>query len=433
MKNTIIMIFLSIAAVAICSITVFYDSHAVFQGVKANIDAGSQGVIAYIYRDDLWIKGLSGGDAKKLACGGDIVKPRFSCSGRWLAYRRYSLKRYSLKKSELWLVRSDGTSHTKVAAMGLPGGYAWSPSEDIIAYIAEDDTLHLFDAVKGTDRSLIKFEHDRLFSWSPDGRRLAGELSAVSIGTIIADGTGVKEIYSMGSLSPDGIWPCDWSPDGREILFWIQPGHGLSMMADGVPLKAVSAEGGKPRELISRALIYDDFREYSPDGKYLAITDGANRETWTDKHIAVVEISTGKKSVLTPPGVSAISPAWSPDGKQIAYIEGPDIGAVGGGDEAIAGIGRRRILIVDRDGSNRHQLIKGSAFREERPQWSPDGTFLLFYCINSKDQASLWKSDRDGGSVVPVIEELCDISPGFGYYGYENWDSCLTWWKGRNK
>ncbi|MGV8125053.1 MAG: hypothetical protein AB2L14_35340 [Candidatus Xenobiia bacterium LiM19] len=315
-------------------------------------------------------KGSFRRQCRKIAYEEGIIRPGFSCSGKWISYRIYGLR-----KNELWLIRNDGTSKLKVADTGLSDDHAWSPEEDVIAYTGKGDRLHLYDVKKGTDRSLIKFSHDSLFSWSPDGMRLALEFSAVSIGTVNADGTGAKEVYSMGSKSPDGIWYCDWTPDGRELLFFVQPGHGLSAMADGIPLKVVDTEGGKPRELDSRMLNYDDFREYSPDGKYLAITDGSSRETWTDKHIAIIELSTGKKSLLTPAEVSSISPSWSPDGKQLAYAEGPDIGAVGGGDKAIEGIGRRKIWIVDSDGSNRHQLVKDSTFREERPQWSPGGTF----------------------------------------------------------
>jgi len=427
MKNLIIMILFSLAAMTVCSIATFSDNNPGCQGAIAS-DAGSAGVIAYICKGDLWIKNLSGGDAKKLAYGEDIGKPRFSNSGKWLAYIRHSEK-----KEELWLIRSGGKSQRRIAEMGLSSDYSWSPSEDVIAYTGKDDMIHLQDAEKGTDRSFIKFSHDSLFSWSPDGMRLALELSAVSIGTVNTDGTGVKEVYSMGSKSPDGIWYCDWTPDGRELLFFVQPGHGLSAMADGVPLKAVSTDGGKPRDLDSRMLIYDDFREFSPDGKFLAVADGGSRETWTDKHIAVIELSTGKKNILTPAEVSAISPAWSPDGKQLAYVEGPDIGAVGGGDAAMAGIGRRKIWIVDRDGSNRHQLVKDSTFREERPQWSPDGSFILFFRMNDKKKVSLWKSDIDGNNIVPVIEEPRGASPGFGYYGYAGGDSCFAWWKGPKK
>jgi len=189
--------------------------------------------------------------------------------------------------------------------MGLSGDHAWSLSEDIIAYTGKDDRLHLYDVEKGKDRSLIKFSHDSLFSWSPDGMRLALEFSAVSIGTVNADGTGAKEVYSMGTKSRDGIWYCDWTPDGKELLFCIHLCFGLSTMAYGVPLQIVNVEGGKPRELVPRVLIYDDFCEYSPDGKYLAITDGGGRETWKEMRIAVVELSTGKESLLTPAEVSA--------------------------------------------------------------------------------------------------------------------------------
>jgi len=99
----------------------------------------------------------------------------------------------------------------------------------------------------------------------------------------------------------------------------------------------------------------------------------------------------------------------------------------------MAAINRRKIWIVDSDGSNRHQLVKDSTFREERPQWSSDGTFILFFRLNGKFHVSLWKSNRDGSIVVPVIEKLYDNSSDVGYYGYSNWGACLTWWKGHKK
>lgn len=405
---------LSLAALAVCSIPSFSEHHP-----------ASPGVIAYTDKDGLWIKELPGHDAKKLVSGGDILKPRFSFSGRWLAYTKYSPK-----KSELWLISRNGTGSLKAATLSIPCSFTWSPSEDILAYAAEDDTLQLYDAEKMTDRKLVKLRYDKHFSWSPDGRWLAVELSAISIGRIGVDGTSCREIFSMGSSSKDGLWLADWSPDGKDILFWLKPSFGLSAMADGVPLFAFPAGGGKPRKLVSRALIYKNFRAYSPDRRYLAVTDGSNREIWTDKRIALIEMATGSKSVLTPNGVSAFSPAWSPDGKHIAYVEGPDIGSVGGGEKAKAGVRQRRIWIINKDGSDRHQLIRNSPCREERPQWSPDGQSILFFRIDGKEQVSLWLAGKERNNPTPAVTILNDITPGVGYYGGTDWDDYLTWWKG---
>ncbi len=413
-KLCMIALLLSIAALTGHSIAAFSEYHP-----------SSPGVIAYIDKGDLWVKDLPGHDAKKLVSGGDILKPRFSRSGTWLAYTIFCSK-----KRELWLIQRNGTGSLKVATLSTSDRFTWAPFEDILAYTAEDDTLHLYDVEKMTDRELVKFSDDKNFSWSPDGRWLAVELSAISIGRIRVDGTSCREIFSMGSSSKDGLWLADWSPDGKDILFWLKPSFGLSAMADGVSLFAFPAEGGKPRELVSRALIYKDFRAYSPDKRYLAVTVGSNRETWTNKRIALTEISTGRQSLLTPPGVSAFSPAWSPDGKHIAYVEGPDISSVGGGKKAEAGVRQRRIWIINKDGSGMHQLIRNSPYREERPQWSSDGQYILFFRIDSKEHVSLWLAGKEGNNPAPVITILNDTASGVGYYGRTDWDNCLTWWKG---
>ena len=65
----------------------------------------------------------------------------------------------------------------------------------------------------------------------------------------------------------------------------------------------------------------DGFGEISSDGKYLSFVD------WTTGNLAIRELSTGKKTLLTNKGSwksdaveFALSSVWSRDGKQLAYI-----------------------------------------------------------------------------------------------------------------
>ncbi|MHC9543773.1 MAG: hypothetical protein AB9903_30030 [Vulcanimicrobiota bacterium] len=98
--------------------------------------------------------------------------------------------------------------------------------------------------------------------------------------------------------------------------------------------------------------------------------------------------------------------------------------------EAEAGVRQRRIWIINKDGSDRHQLIRNSPCREERPQWSSDGRSILFFRIDGKEQVSLWLAGKEGNSPTPAVTILNGVAPGVGYYGGTNWDNYLTWWKG---
>src|SRR6202008_539304 len=59
----------------------------------------------------------------------------------------------------------------------------------------------------------------------------------------------------------------------------------------------------------------------SPTKDLIAVTSGSGRETWTNKTIALVELSGDKPVVrnLTESSVSAQLPAWSPDGERLAW------------------------------------------------------------------------------------------------------------------
>lgn len=377
----------------------------------------SQGMLTYVNKGELWIKDVPGGDAMRLT-GGGILEPRISPSGEWLAYR---------KRDELWVIKKTGTDSFKVDSLRSSDRFAWSPAKDLLAYVAEDEKLCIYDADKMAGYKLGHFRH---FNWSPDGRWLACELSAISIGRIQINGTAVKDIFTMGSSSKDGLVLADWPSDGKHIFFWRDPHFGLSSMADGVPLYVIPAGGGVSREIVSCALLRHDFYAYSPDRRFLAIAAGENRETWTRKRIALIEISTCNKSFLTDPGISAISPAWSPDGKRIAFVAGPDIGSVGDGEKAMAGVNLRRIWIMNRDGSVKHRLTGESHCREERPLWSSDGHLVLFVRVDGRGLARLCLAGGERNGPTAVIAELGETASVSGYYGYMDWDQYFNWWRG---
>jgi Tol biopolymer transport system component len=75
-------------------------------------------------------------------------------------------------------------------------------------------------------------------------------------------------------------------------------------------------------------------------------------------------------------GWTYMSPAWSPDGRQIAFGSSRD----GGWD----------IYVVNVDGSGLRRLTSHSA-RDDSPAWSPDGTRIAF------------TSDRDGDFEIHVM------------------------------
>jgi TolB protein len=107
---------------------------------------------------------------------------------------------------------------------------------------------------------------------------------------------------------------------------------------------------------------------WSSDSRFLATEvtlDGGAR-------ILVVDIATGAAKVVTPPGIVAHNPLWSPDGQWIAFTP-----------EAASG---RGLSVIRTDGTGMHD-VGGNLHGLDvsgPDTWSPDGTWIYF---NAGDSA----------------------------------------------
>jgi Tol biopolymer transport system component len=123
----------------------------------------------------------------------------------------------------------------------------------------------------------------------------------------------------------------------------------------------VSADGGPERLLIpSDAPVADP--AFSPDGRRLAyVTELEGR--W---QLAVADADGTDPQIITEfvgPGLEIGGPVWSPDNERIAFFSNDG--------------GWEQIWIIDADGSNL-TLPWESGTAEIDPAWSPDGTMLVY-------------------------------------------------------
>ena len=78
---------------------------------------------------------------------------------------------------------------------------------------------------------------------------------------------------------------------------------------------------------------------------------------------------TGQKRIYTAPHDDApLTPAWSPNGKQIAYVPGAPLGG---------------LWVMNANGTSRHRIARGNG-DPLFPSWSPDGTKIVFADLTNK-------------------------------------------------
>ena len=118
---------------------------------------------------------------------------------------------------------------------------------------------------------------------------------------------------------------------------------------------------------------------WSPDGKQIAFTCYLKRNP--DLYLVDAD---GKnlKQFSHYPGLN-VSPSWSPDGKKIALMMGKE--------------GKSDIFLIDANGGNPTRLTKSHG-NEASPTWSPDGEWIAFVSDRS-GSPQIYIMARDGSNV----------------------------------
>jgi Tol biopolymer transport system component len=410
------------------------------------------GKLIYVRGGDIWVKALPDGKARPLTTEGQNSEPRWSQSGEWLAFRKGD--------DQVWVMRADGSDARPLNEGAGVSALAWSPAEDRLAYITGSGALMAVNANGSNRQKLVAQGSGEPYTgvvrmaWSPDGEWLAYERvdtlqkeqpaeRYAGLWRIRADGSRATELLNAGTPATYEPILAGWSPDGSHILFWEVPQFSGSLLADGVPLLALSVEGGASTQLAETVLAYTDFVVPGPPGTdRIAVIVGGNRSVWTNKVLHVLSVTTGEDVALTPPGMSASSPAWSPDGQRLAYVAMPDRGDPAYGLDAEPSEMPRRLFVVSTGGTLRpQQLTDDPAYRDEYPVWSADGSHILFVRVDAEARASLWLVRSEGATPQRVVDELTQ-EPGqseyFGhwrttvipYYGHMDWSVLFDWWRG---
>lgn len=201
-----------------------------------------------------------------------------------------------------------------------------------------------------------------------------------------SDRSGSVQVWIMDASNPDnrkqitnardGACQPEWSPDGAQIAY-TTPCKGPSVYFAGSTIKIIRLADSQVTDLPVKAPgiggVFDP--AWSPDGKTLAFTAVLGGET----EIRAIDLQDLQIRTLASQGTKNAQPAWSRDGRFISYIFSDDQNW-------------DALWYMHPNGESKELLSRSGQFSE--PAWAPDGMHILASMHNGNNIPTLTLFNR---------------------------------------
>ncbi len=328
----------------------------------------------------------------------DVSDPQVSPEGKWVAY---SVTSTSLKEekseSQVWMIPFAGGNAIPMTAKGNSASRPrWSPDGTYLAFLGARGEakaqVWLLNRLGGEAQQLTEVRQGvSSYDWSPDGSRLVLEIRDASPEDLAEEkdeSQGVKP--ARARTQPP--WVVDRLQTKRDYVGYLDHRRTHLYVFDVAAKKLVQITSGDAD---------DSEAAWSPDGRFLAFTSNrdkdpdatVNTEIWL---VAADNPDKGRSLVrLTDNPGEDESPAWSPDGKSIAYITNiaPEL----------FWYATRYLAVVPAKGGKPEIITRKLDRNVSSPEYSPDGAGIYFSLEDSGEQR-LARIPAAGGKLSQVIE-----------------------------
>jgi dipeptidyl aminopeptidase/acylaminoacyl peptidase len=293
--------------------------------------------------------------------------------------------RFDGYRSALWLVATDGSSPPRQVTLGANHDRhpRFSPDGRTLAFIS--------------DRRPLVEDDPRVRAGAPGPREDTNQVYLLPL-----DGGEARRLTDL----PRGIEAFEWSPDGSRLVV-VSSSRGATRAEDdrrrGIDRRAETAPTpGDPPPSDYRFI---DRLEYMLNGKGFTYDRIG--------HLWLVDVATGRADRLTAGRAADGAPAWSPDGRRIAFVSN-----------------RRRdadlvpehadIHVVDVESEAVSAITRGPRSTFHAPVWLPDGRTIAALghrmAGGAGSRNDIWLFRADGSDATPTggrnLSATHDLMPG---------------------
>ncbi|HEX3144475.1 MAG TPA: LpqB family beta-propeller domain-containing protein [Pyrinomonadaceae bacterium] len=291
-----------------------------------------------------------------------------------------------IDESEIWLMRfGPKPTYQQVSEGGAKEMWPmWSKDDRTIYYVSDRSGAQNVwaDDLNGKRRQLTQFKDGRVLwpSISYDGKTIVFERNFQVWKVDVASGRAAAVNITRRGLPAgpavdhlrltEGISEMALAPDGKKIAF-VMRGE----------IFAASATDGGDAARVTNSPAEESQVAWSADSRrlvYVSDRDGP-------MHLFLYDFATNSESRLTNDAAGDDTPAFSPDGKSIAFERG--------GEE---------IRVYEIDAKKEHSVAKAHLERpplsSDRPfAWSPDSKWIAYVPVSDKGFKNVWVASASGG------------------------------------
>jgi len=339
------------------------------------------GTLAYLAGGNAWIIDTSTANRTPVVTTGDLDGRIFflSPNGSYLVFTRRSTKPADKEINTIWAVRTNGGKPFSTGIVNVVHFAEWIPGTNSIAYSTVEprstspgwqanNDLQRYSITTGAKARILDASSGGVYGWwgtmysfSPDGRLAYARPDG--IGLVDIDGKYIKPLLDITPFNTHSDWA--WLPS----ITWGADGKTLYYTSHAPPPSLVDEE----------------------DSPFFDISATSFENSAT---VNIIQ----QTGMFAYPSSSPLQPSSTERKYQVAYLQAtfPEQSETS----------RYRVVVMDRDGSNRRTIFPANdapGIQPQTPVWAPDpiegqsGDFIAVIY-----QGNLWLVDSGNGQAYQV-------------------------------